>query len=51
MSKCRYCLKPLDEKGFCSRPCTPGSLLKRKAELEEKLNKYKTKTDTTDKNY
>lgn len=43
-NKCKYCLAPLDEKGFCSRPCRMGKLLKRKAELEEQ-EKEKEKSD------
>lgn len=42
--KCRYCLAPLDEQGFCSRPCRMGKLLKKKAELE-KQNKENKSSD------
>lgn len=35
--RCKYCLKPLDSNGFCTRPCYVGKLIKRKAELEKLL--------------
>ena len=40
-NKCKYCLAPLDERGFCSRPCRMGKLLKKKAELEEQNKENK----------
>ncbi len=43
--KCRYCLAPLNEQGFCSRPCRMGKLLKKKAELE-KRNKENKDSDS-----
>lgn len=43
-NKCKYCLAPLDEQGFCSRPCRMGKLLKKKAELE-KQNKENKASD------
>ena len=42
--KCKYCLAPLDEQGFCSRPCRMGKLLKKKAEFE-KQNKENKDSD------
>lgn len=44
--KCKYCLAPLDEQGFCSRPCRMGKLLKKKAELK-KQNKENKGSDST----
>lgn len=37
IKRCKYCLKPLDNEGFCTRPCYVGRLIKRKAELEKLL--------------
>ena len=39
--KCKYCLAPLDEQGFCSRTCKMGKLLKKKAELEKRNKENK----------
>nr|DAI37521.1 MAG TPA: hypothetical protein [Caudoviricetes sp.] len=39
MKKCKYCLAPLDSKGYCSKPCKLGAMLKRIAELNQKSGK------------
>lgn len=36
MKECKYCLAPLDSKGYCSKPCKLGAMLKRIAELNQK---------------
>ena len=35
IQRCKYCLAPLAEDGFCSRPCKIGALKRRQHELEE----------------
>lgn len=35
MEKCKYCGAKLDSDGYCSRPCKPGALKKRIAELKK----------------
>ena len=41
VKKCKYCLSPLDDQGYCSRPCKMGALAKKKAELEAIITKQK----------
>lgn len=38
-TKCKYCLKPLDENGYCSKPCKIGALVKKLDELKRRTNK------------
>lgn len=40
MNKCKYCGAPLVD-GYCSKPCKMGALLKRIAELKEKVKNDK----------
>lgn len=42
VKRCKYCLKPLDSEGFCSKPCYMGKLIKKKAELEKIIAEKKS---------
>ena len=41
MNKCKYCGAPLDDKGYCSKPCRMGALLKKITDLKEKIKNNK----------
>lgn len=41
MNKCKYCGAPLTTDGYCSNPCKIGALLKKIAELKEKIKENK----------
>lgn len=44
---CKYCLKPLNEEGFCSRPCKLGALIKKNAELKKQKTEEQKAEKTT----